>query len=44
MKELMNLLGLAGGVVRPPLPRMTLTDVDELRARVPRWREHALRS
>ena len=35
MKELMNLLGLGGGVVRPPLPQMTAEDLAELRATVP---------
>ena len=39
MKELMNLLGLPGGVVRPPLPHMTADDLAELRATVPAWRE-----
>ena len=39
MKELMNLVGLAGGGVRPPLPRIAKADLEELRATVPRWRE-----
>lgn len=39
MKELMNLLGFAGGVVRPPLPPMAKGDLEELKAIVPRWRE-----
>ena len=38
MKELMNLLGLAGGSVRPPLPRMSASDLEELKASVPLWR------
>jgi 5-dehydro-4-deoxyglucarate dehydratase len=38
MKELMNLLGLAGGVVRPPLPRLGPGDLEELSGAVPRWR------
>jgi 5-dehydro-4-deoxyglucarate dehydratase len=38
MKELMNLLGMAGGVVRPPLPRMGPQDLEDLRAALPRWR------
>ena len=38
MKELMNLLGLGGGVVRPPLPQMTAEDLAELRTTVPGWR------
>jgi 5-dehydro-4-deoxyglucarate dehydratase len=37
MKELMNLLGLGGGVVRPPLPRMRSDDLAELRASVNAW-------
>ena len=39
MKDLMNLLGLAGGVVRPPLPQMSGPDLDELKATVPGWRQ-----
>jgi 5-dehydro-4-deoxyglucarate dehydratase len=39
MKELMNLLGLAGGAVRPPLPQLSRADLDELKAAVPRWRQ-----
>ena len=38
MKELMNLLGLAGGRVRPPLPPLAPADRAELEAAVPRWR------
>jgi 5-dehydro-4-deoxyglucarate dehydratase len=38
MKELMNRLGLSGGIVRPPLPRMGPEDLEELKASVPRWR------
>jgi len=38
MKDLMNLLGLAGGVVRPPLPRISPEDLKELEATVPRWK------
>ena len=38
MKELMNLLGLAGGVVRPPLPALAKDDLTELRSMAPRWR------
>lgn len=41
MKELMNLLGLAGGVVRPPLPRLATADLEELQKLVPRWRERS---
>ena len=37
MKELMNLLGLRGGVVRPPLPHMAAEDLAELRATVSAW-------
>ena len=39
MKELMNLLGLAGGVVRPPLPRLAPADLEELQKLAPHWRE-----
>ena len=39
MKELMNLLGLSGGMVRPPLPKMAKADIDDLKATLPRWRE-----
>ena len=39
MKELMNLLGLAGGVVRPPLPQLAPADLEELQKLAPRWRE-----
>jgi 5-dehydro-4-deoxyglucarate dehydratase len=38
MKELMNLLGMPGGVVRPPLPRLTDSDLHVLRALVPAWK------
>jgi 5-dehydro-4-deoxyglucarate dehydratase len=38
MKELMNLLGLAGGRVRPPLPQLAAADRSELEAAVPDWR------
>jgi 5-dehydro-4-deoxyglucarate dehydratase len=39
MKELMNLLGLAGGAVRPPLPKLAAPDREALKATVPLWRE-----
>ena len=39
MKEMMNLMGLAGGAVRPPLPRLTREDLDTLEALVSRWRD-----
>jgi dihydrodipicolinate synthase/N-acetylneuraminate lyase len=38
MKELMNLLGLAGGRVRPPLPPLAAADRAELQGTVPDWR------
>ena len=38
MKELMNLLGLAGGRVRPPLPEIAAADRTDLQAAVPDWR------
>jgi 5-dehydro-4-deoxyglucarate dehydratase len=37
MKDLMNLLGLAGGVVRPPLPALTADDAKFLETLVPAW-------
>jgi 5-dehydro-4-deoxyglucarate dehydratase len=37
MKELMNLVGLDGGVVRPPLPHLRSSELEELRALAPRW-------
>jgi 5-dehydro-4-deoxyglucarate dehydratase len=38
MKEMMNLAGLAGGPVRPPLPSLRPGELDELRAMVERWK------
>ena len=38
MKELMNLLGLAGGVVRPPLPQMAAADLEALKTMAAAWR------
>ena len=38
MKELMNLLGMPGGLVRPPLPRLSDADLHALRGIVPVWR------
>ena len=40
MKTLMNLLGLAGGRVRPPLPELTATAAAELQALAARWHAH----
>jgi 5-dehydro-4-deoxyglucarate dehydratase len=40
MKELMTMLGLAGGSVRPPLPPLAPADMDALRALAPAWRAH----
>jgi 5-dehydro-4-deoxyglucarate dehydratase len=37
MKELMNLMGLAGGRVRPPLPELHPDHLPELRAMADRW-------
>jgi 5-dehydro-4-deoxyglucarate dehydratase len=37
VKALMNLLGLAGGPVRPPLVELRPEELGELRALVPRW-------
>jgi 5-dehydro-4-deoxyglucarate dehydratase len=38
MKELMMLLGLAGGPVRPPLENLRPEEIEELRATLPLWR------
>jgi 5-dehydro-4-deoxyglucarate dehydratase len=38
MKALMNLLGLAGGTVRPPLVMPTPAEMDTLRSMLPVWR------
>jgi 5-dehydro-4-deoxyglucarate dehydratase len=38
MKEMMNLAGLAGGPVRPPLPRLRSDEIAELRAMLDRWK------
>jgi 5-dehydro-4-deoxyglucarate dehydratase len=37
MKELMMLLGLAGGPVRPPLENLRPAEIEELRATLPLW-------
>jgi 5-dehydro-4-deoxyglucarate dehydratase len=39
MKELMNMLGLTGGFVRPPLVALRPEELDELRALVPQWQK-----
>jgi 5-dehydro-4-deoxyglucarate dehydratase len=41
MKELMTMLGLAGGAVRPPLVPLRQDEIDELRATVPLWQKVA---
>lgn len=38
MKEMMTMIGLVGGVVRPPLPNMRPQELTELRAIVERWK------
>jgi 5-dehydro-4-deoxyglucarate dehydratase len=38
MKELMMLLGLAGGPVRPPLARMKPEEIEELKAFAEKWK------
>src|SRR5262245_60392302 len=38
MKEMMNLLGLAAGPVRPPLPALGPEEREELRAMLERWK------
>ena len=37
MKELMNLIGLAGGAVRPPIPPLAPKDREDLERMAPRW-------
>jgi len=39
MKALMDLLGMAGGPVRPPLANLRPEEVDTLRASVPSWKQ-----
>jgi 5-dehydro-4-deoxyglucarate dehydratase len=39
MKELMTMLGLAGGAIRPPLVAMRPEEIEELRAMVPAWQQ-----
>lgn len=41
MKELMTMLGLVGGTVRPPLVPLRPEELDELRATVPMWQKVA---
>jgi 5-dehydro-4-deoxyglucarate dehydratase len=41
MKELMSMLGLAGGFVRPPLVALRAEELQELRALVPQWQKAA---
>jgi 5-dehydro-4-deoxyglucarate dehydratase len=38
MKEMMNLIGLAGGPVRPPLPRLRPEEVAEIKKMLERWK------
>jgi len=38
MKEMMTLVGLHGGAVRPPLPAMRPADLEQLKAIVSRWK------
>lgn len=38
MKEFMNAVGLAGGVVRPPLPGLRRDELQEIRRMVRRWK------
>jgi 5-dehydro-4-deoxyglucarate dehydratase len=38
MKEMMNLVGLAAGPVRPPLPSLRPEEITELRGMVERWK------
>ena len=39
MKELMTMVGLAGGAIRPPLVPMRPEEMEELRAMVPAWKQ-----
>jgi 5-dehydro-4-deoxyglucarate dehydratase len=39
MKELMNMLGLTGGFVRPPLVPLRTAELEEVRALVPQWQK-----
>ncbi len=39
MKELMNMLGLAGGFVRPPLVPLRADELRDVRALVPQWQK-----
>jgi 5-dehydro-4-deoxyglucarate dehydratase len=38
MKQMMDFAGLAGGPVRPPLPKLRATEIAEVRAMVARWK------
>jgi len=38
MKEMMNIIGLAAGPVRPPLPAMRPEDMSDLRKMMERWK------
>src|SRR5437868_352464 len=38
MKEMMNLVGLAAGPVRPPLPKLRPEEITELKAMLERWK------
>lgn len=39
MKELMTMVGLAGGAIRPPLVPMRPEEMEELRAMIPAWQK-----
>jgi 5-dehydro-4-deoxyglucarate dehydratase len=39
MKEMMNLVGLAAGPVRPPLPRLRPEELSEIRSMLDGWKE-----
>jgi 5-dehydro-4-deoxyglucarate dehydratase len=41
MKELMSMLGLTGGFVRPPLVALRAEELQEVRALVPQWQKAA---
>jgi 5-dehydro-4-deoxyglucarate dehydratase len=38
MKEMMNLIGLAAGPVRPPLPNVRSEEIAEIKAVLEKWK------
>ena len=39
MKAMMDMIGLAGGPVRPPLVNLAPADAESLRAMMPQWKQ-----